>query len=310
MGRVPPRLAARRRLSRAPGSPTRHRSRYTRARARRIDDPNRSPADASEEAYRQRLPPSANAPRTGRRGDRAARIRIARPPPPARRGLGAGRLAAWARTSSARMVELGSRAGVTAVLARPAAAAVRRRLLDCAARAWSVYHVPTRKRRSPSWRAFWTPAGCLASTGSDDDLERRLAWARLFDEEPQPRRPRCRSAARDGLDLPRTSRRRAGRLRRQPLRPGTARRLTRRGPPLARGWPRASRAAEPSAFRRRRPSSRRARPRIDDRLRRAIGIERIGCSPRAEAVARSTADERLRGSRVRRVSPSAPVSSV
>ncbi len=53
-----------------------------------------------------------------------------------------------------------------------------------------LYHVPDPETAIAEFVRVLTADGLLlASTGSDDDEYRRLAWASLFDEEPQPAPP-------------------------------------------------------------------------------------------------------------------------
>ena len=65
-----------------------------------------------------------------------------------------------------------------------------------------LYHVPDPETAIAELARVLDAGGLLlASTGSDDDLERRLAWARLFDEEPQPESPPLSFSRENGRDL-------------------------------------------------------------------------------------------------------------
>jgi ubiquinone/menaquinone biosynthesis C-methylase UbiE len=156
---------------------------------------------ASEDAYRQRLlafrelVEGANDEKIVRE-----RVRAARPRRLLDVGSGLGDLCAWAKAelegevtaidSSPRMVELAAQAGVKAVLADMRKLPFDDASFDCAVASMVLYHVADPETAIAELARVLDAGGLLlASTGCDDDLERRLAWARLFDEEPRPASP-------------------------------------------------------------------------------------------------------------------------
>jgi SAM-dependent methyltransferase len=127
-------------------------------------------------------------------------------------GSGLGDLGAWAKAflnaevvavdSSPRMVELAAEAGVTAVLADMRQLPFGEASFDCAAACMALYHVRDPETAIAELARVLDAGGLLlASTGSDDDLERRLAWARLFNEEPQPASPPLSFSRENGRNL-------------------------------------------------------------------------------------------------------------
>ena len=156
---------------------------------------------ASEEAFRQR----ALAYRELREGSDdeeivRARILAARPRRLLDVGSALGDLCAWAKAelggevvavdSSPRMVELAAQAGVTAVLADMRELPFGDSSFDCVVAGSCLYHVPDPETAIAEFARVLDPGGfLLASTGSDDDSERRVAWGSLFDEEIPPSPP-------------------------------------------------------------------------------------------------------------------------
>jgi len=141
-----------------------------------------------------------------------ARVRAARPRRLLDAGSGPGDLSAWAKAwldgevvavdSSPRMVALAVQAGVTAVLADVRKLPFADSSFDCAVAGMVLYHVPDPETAIAELARVLGAGGLLvASTGSDDDTERRLAWARLFDEEPQPAPPPLSFSREVGRDL-------------------------------------------------------------------------------------------------------------
>jgi len=168
---------------------------------------------ASEAAYRERLLAFREL-LEGPDDEEIVRKRIlaARPSRLLDAGSGPGDLCAWATARlggevvaidiSPRMVELAVQAGVTAVLADIRELPFPDDSFDCAVAAMVLYHVPDPEAAIAELARVLDADGLLlASTGSDDDVERRLAWARLFDEEPQPASPRLSFSRENGREL-------------------------------------------------------------------------------------------------------------
>jgi len=127
-------------------------------------------------------------------------------------GSGLGDLCAWAKAqlrgevvavdSSPRMVELAAQAGVTAVVADMRDLPFADASFDCAVASMVLYHVPDSETAIAELaRVLDTGGLLLASTGSDDDADRRLAWASLFNEEPQPAPPPLSFSRENGCGL-------------------------------------------------------------------------------------------------------------
>lgn len=140
------------------------------------------------------------------------RIRAARPSRLLDVGSGLGDLCVWAKAhlaadvvavdSSPRMVELAARAGVIAVRADLRELPFARASFDCVVAQSVLYHVPDPGTAIAELARVLDAGGLLlASTGSDDELDRRLAWARLFDEEPQPAAPPLSFSRENGREL-------------------------------------------------------------------------------------------------------------
>ncbi len=121
------------------------------------------------------------------------RILAARPRRLLDAGSGLGDLCVWAEAeldaevvavdSSPRMVELAAQAGIRAVLADIRELPFADASFDCAVASSVLYHVPDPETAIAELARALTDHGVLlASTGSDDEEARRLAWASLFDE--------------------------------------------------------------------------------------------------------------------------------
>ena len=126
-------------------------------------------------------------------------------------GSGLGDLCVWAKArlggevvavdTSPRMVELAARAGVTAVLADMRELPFADASFDCAVASSVLYHVPDPETAiAESARVLSAHGLLLASTGSDDEEERRLAWESLFHEEI-PVAPPLSFSRENGRDL-------------------------------------------------------------------------------------------------------------
>ena len=126
-------------------------------------------------------------------------------------GSGLGDLCVWAKAeldaevvavdSSPRMVELAAQAGITAVLADIRELPFADASFDCAVANSVLYHVPDPETAVAELaRVLNDHVVLLASTGSDDEEERRLAWASLFDEEI-PVAPPLSFSRENGRDL-------------------------------------------------------------------------------------------------------------
>lgn len=126
-----------------------------------------------------------------------ARILAARPRRLLDVGSGLGDLSTWAKgqldaevvavDSSPRMVELCVQAGVTAIRADMRELPFEDGSFDCVAACSVLYHVPDPEPAIAEAARVLDAGGLyLATTGSDDDIDRRLAWARLLHEPPRP----------------------------------------------------------------------------------------------------------------------------
>ena len=126
-------------------------------------------------------------------------------------GSGLGDLCVWAKArlggevvavdSSPRMVELAARAGITAVLADMRRLPFADDSFDCAVASSVLYHVPDPETAIAELARVLDAYGVLlASTGSDDEEERRLAWESLFGEEI-PAYPPASFSRENGRDL-------------------------------------------------------------------------------------------------------------
>jgi SAM-dependent methyltransferase len=141
-----------------------------------------------------------------------ARIIAARPGRLLEVGSGLGELCAWAKAqldgeivavdSSARMVELAAQSGVTAVRADVRELPFGDDFFDCAVANFVLYHVPDpRPAIAELARVLDADGVLLASTLSDDSHDRRLAWARLLDEDEQPAPPALSFSRENGRRL-------------------------------------------------------------------------------------------------------------
>jgi SAM-dependent methyltransferase len=168
---------------------------------------------ASEEALRERLLAFRELVE-GPNDEEIVRERIlaARPRHLLDVGSGLGDLCAWAKArldgevvavdSSPRMVELAVQAGVTAVLADIRELPFADASFDCVVASMVLYHVPDPGTAIAELARVLDADGVLlASTGSDDDEDRRLAWASLFDEEPQSQASPLSFSRENGRDL-------------------------------------------------------------------------------------------------------------
>ncbi len=127
-------------------------------------------------------------------------------------GSGLGELCAWVQPrlegevvavdSSERMVALARQAGVTGVQADMRAVPFADGDFDCAVANFVLYHVADPETAIAELARVLDAGGSLiASTMSDDSSERRRAWARLFDEEPQPAPPPLSFSRENGRHL-------------------------------------------------------------------------------------------------------------
>jgi SAM-dependent methyltransferase len=156
---------------------------------------------ASDEAYRQRKLAFTEL-LEGPDEEEILRSRIlaARPRRLLDVGSGLGDLCAWAQKqldgevvavdSSPRMVELAARAGVTAVRADMRQLPFGDASFDCVVACALLYHVPDPETAiAEAARVLDAEGLLLATTGSDDELDRDRAWGALFAEEIPPRPP-------------------------------------------------------------------------------------------------------------------------
>jgi SAM-dependent methyltransferase len=153
---------------------------------------------ASEESLRQRVVAHEDLVE-GTDDEQVVRARIleARPSHFLEVGSGLGGLCAWAKAnlggmivgvdSSQRMVELTARAGATAIRADMRRLPFADRAFDCAVANFVLYHVADSDRAlAEVARVLEGDGRLVASTLSNDTESRRLAWATLFNEDPQP----------------------------------------------------------------------------------------------------------------------------
>jgi SAM-dependent methyltransferase len=126
-------------------------------------------------------------------------------------GSGWGDLCVWAKArlggdvvavdSSRRMVELAARAGVTAVLADMRDLPFADASFDCVVASMVLYHVADPDTAIAEFARVLDSDGLLlASTGSDNNEDRRLAWSRLFHEET-PASPPLSFSRENGREL-------------------------------------------------------------------------------------------------------------
>ena len=168
---------------------------------------------ASEEAFRERVLAFRELVE-GPNDEEILRERIldARPRRLLDVGSGLSDLCVWAKArldgevtavdSSPRMVELAAEAGVPAVLADMRDLPFADASFDCVVASMVLYHVPDPETAIAEFVRVLTADGLLlASTGSDNDEYRRLAWASLFDEEPRPVSPPLSFSRENGRDL-------------------------------------------------------------------------------------------------------------
>jgi len=167
-----------------------------------LDDPEEVAAEyASEEAFRERTLAFTEL-LDGPDDEEIVRARLltTRPGRLLEVGSGLGDLAVWAKAqlggkvvavdSSARMVELASRAGVTAVKADMRHLPFADTSLDCVVATAVLYHVPDPESAiEEAVRVLDAGGSFLATTGSDDQSDRDLAWGSLFAEEIPARAP-------------------------------------------------------------------------------------------------------------------------
>ena len=123
-----------------------------------------------------------------------ARILAARPRRLLDIGSGFGDICAWAKDnleaevvavdSSPRMVDLSAQAGATAIEADMREIPLPDGSFDCVVACAVLYHVPDPERAIAEAARVLDGGGVfLATTGSDDERERLLAWESLFGEE-------------------------------------------------------------------------------------------------------------------------------
>ena len=140
-----------------------------------------------------------------------ARILAARPRRLLDVGSGFGDLCAWAKTnleaevvavdSSPRMVELSGQAGTTAVQADMRELPFPDGSFDCVVACSVLYHVPDPEPAiAEAARVLDGEGMFLATTGSDNEEERLLAWESLFREEI-PAYPPLSFSRENGRDL-------------------------------------------------------------------------------------------------------------
>lgn len=167
-----------------------------------LEDPDQVAQEyASEEAFRQRTLAFSEL-LEGPDEEEIVRSRLlaARPRRLLDVGSGLGGLCAWAQAqlegevvavdSSPRMVELAARAGVTAVRADMRQLPFPDRSFDGVVECAVLYHVPDADRAIAEAARVLDAGGLLlATTGSDDELERDRAWGSLLGEEIAARPP-------------------------------------------------------------------------------------------------------------------------
>jgi SAM-dependent methyltransferase len=126
-------------------------------------------------------------------------------------GAGLAELCVWTKAalgsdvvaldSSPRMIELAHRAGLPAVLADMRQLPFADGTFDCVVATMCLYHVPDPEAAIAEAARVLNPNGTLlATTGPDDDLERRHAWESLFHEEI-PAGPPLSFSSENGCDL-------------------------------------------------------------------------------------------------------------
>lgn len=140
-----------------------------------------------------------------------ARILAARPRRLLDVGSGFGDLCAWAKTnleaeivavdSSPRMVELSAQAGATAIQADMRELPFPDGSFDCVVACAVLYHVPNPESAiAEAARVLDGDGVFLATSGSDDERERLLAWESLF-REKIPAYPPLSFSRENGRDL-------------------------------------------------------------------------------------------------------------
>jgi len=178
-----------------------------------LDDPDEVAAEyASEEAFRERTLAFSEL-LEGPDDEEIVRARLlaSRPSRLLEIGSGLGELCIWARTqlrgevvaldSSARMVELAARAGVTAVQGDMRQLPFADAAFDCVVATSVLYHVPDPESAlAEAARVLDAGGSFLATTGSDDTRDRDRAWGWLFAEEI-PVRPPLSFGRENGRDL-------------------------------------------------------------------------------------------------------------
>jgi SAM-dependent methyltransferase len=178
-----------------------------------LEDPDAVAEEyASEEAFRQRTLAFSEL-LDGLDEEELVRTRIlaARPRRLLDVGSGLGDLCAWAQEqldgevvavdSSPRMVELAARAGITAVRADMRQLPFAAASFDCVVACAVLYHVPDPETAiAEAARVLDAEGLLLATTGSDDALERDRAWGMLFAEEI-PAQPPLSFSRENGRDL-------------------------------------------------------------------------------------------------------------